>query len=162
MHREAARVRAEHRIPVNARLVQDLLGSATAQRVRHRLAVPVLAVCRPILEATIALSGFAKRTSLEKALLEVRLGPAAATIRERAEQVGADLVVMAPSRKSWLERLLLFVNDAMLSNAKHDVLITLSARRLRPVSLPQSHVGDPKWKAMAGNSASASRAHTAG
>ncbi len=235
LHAEAARIRAEYGIPVEAHLaqgaahkeiatfaraagaalvvlglrrgfLQDLLGSATAQRVQHRLGVPVLAVtrkprgpyrrilvatdlspasargahmalrmfphaslgllhvCRPLLDdhlsigpanrrareayrrraatqAMISLSAFAKRTSLGRAFLEVRLGSAAAVLRERAEQVGADLLVLAPSRKSWLERLIFFgTTDAMLSHAEHDVLITPSARRSPPLRSAQSHV----------------------
>jgi nucleotide-binding universal stress UspA family protein len=218
LNREAARIRAEHRIVVEAHLakgaahkeiaafarasgadlvvlglrrgfLQDLLGSATAQRVRHRLAVPVLAVTREprgpyrrilvatdlspasargthtalrmfphasvrllhvsrppfdsklslggvsergreeyrrsaAMQAMVSLGAFAERANLGRALLEVRLGSADAVLRERAEQVGADLLVLAPSRKSWLERLILFgTTDAMLSHAEHDVLI---------------------------------------
>lgn len=55
--------------------------------------------------------------------------------------VGADLLVLAPSRKSWLERLIFFgTTDAMLSHAEHDVLITPSARRSRALRPAQSHV----------------------
>ena len=257
LHAEAARIRADYHIPVEAHLtkgaahkeitafalaagadlvvlglrrgfLQDLLGSATAQRVRHRLAVPLLAVtreprghyrrilvatdlspasargahmalrmfphasigllhvCRPLFEdklsmggvsecareeyrrraamqAMISLSDFARRTSLGRALLEVRLGSAAAVLSERAKEVRADLLVLAPSQKSWLERLIFFgTTDVMLSHAEHDVLITPSARRSRPLSLPQSHMRNARWEATAGDSASASRAHGAG
>ncbi len=226
LHAEAARIRAEYRISVEAHIAkgaarkaiaafapvsgadlvvlglrrgfsQDLLGSATAQRLRHRLTVPMLAVTRepvgpyrrilvatdlspasargahmalrmfprasisllhvvrPSFEGKLsmggvserareeyrhraaqhqaarALSAFAGRTSLGRALLEVRLGDAAAVLRERAERAGADLLVVAPSRKAWLERLMFFgTTDAMLSHAEHDVLIAPSARRL--------------------------------
>ncbi len=241
---EAARLRAEYRIPVEAHLakgaahkeiagfarasgadlvvvglrrgfLQDLLGSATAQRVRHRLAVPVLAVTREprgpyrrILVATdlspvsargaqvalrmfpqasiglvhvyrphfddklsrggvskrareeyrrraatramISLSAFANRTSLGRALLEVRLGSAVAVLRERAEQVQADLLVLAPSQKSWPERVIfLGTTDAMLSHADHDVLIAPSARRSRPRGLPRSDARNPTSEATA-------------
>jgi universal stress protein E len=222
LNREAARIRAEHRIAVEAHLaqgaahkeivafaeasgadlvvlglrrgfLQDLLGSATAQRIRHRLAVPVLAVtreprgpyrrilaatdlspasakgarmalrmfpdasmrllhvCGPVFggklsmagvsergreeyrrraatQAMVSLGAFARRMALGRASPEVRLGSADMVLRERAEQVGADLLVLAPSRKSWLERLIFFgTTDAMLSHAEHDVLITPSA-----------------------------------
>jgi nucleotide-binding universal stress UspA family protein len=88
---------------------------------------------RAATQAMVSLGAFARRTGLGRALLEVRLGSADVVLRERAEQVGADLLVLAPSRKSWLERLIFFgTTDAMLSHAEHDVLITPSARPLRP------------------------------
>lgn len=200
LRREAARIRAEHQIPVDAHLakgaahkeiaafaqaaaadlvvlglrdgpLQDLLGSATAQRVRRRLAVPVLAVtreprgpyrrilvatdfsaasargahlalrmfphasihllhvCRPPFEGRPSVGAASARTP-GRAIFEVRVGPAAATFRDRAEELGADLVVMASCEKSWLEKLVVFgFTDAMLSCAERDVLITPSASR---------------------------------
>lgn len=105
---------------------------------------------RAAAQAMISLSAFAERTSLGRALLEVRLGSAVAVLRERAEQVHADLLVLAPSPKSWLERVIfLGTTGAMLSHADHDVLITPPARRSRPLWSPQSDVRNPKSEATA-------------
>jgi nucleotide-binding universal stress UspA family protein len=218
LQREAARVRMEYGIPVEvfvakgaahkeiaafartarADLVvlglrdgfmQDLLGNATVQRVRRRLAVPVLAVpreprrayrrmlvatnlseasvraavlaartfpdaeihllhvCRPPFEGRLAMSGtsesareehrrravldamrnvsaFGARTGLARASIGVRVGSPVTGILEHAAQIGADLLVVAPAEKSWLEKLILAsVTDVLLSHADRDVLI---------------------------------------
>jgi nucleotide-binding universal stress UspA family protein len=228
LHREAAGIRAEHGIPVATYLaqgvthkeiarfardakadlvvvglrggfMQELLGTGTAQRVRRRIAVPVLAVPReprgpyrriliatdfsPASERTAALVGrlfpkaqahllnvsrppldgmlaladakesvreehrrrallhafrglraFALRTGLERASLDVQLGHPAATIRESAAQLGADLLVLAPSAKAWLERVLVgSVTDAVLPQADCDILVASDAPRTRGV-----------------------------
>lgn len=230
LQREAARIRAEHGIPVDAYVakgaphreiaafartaeadlvvlglrdgfIQDLLGSATAQRARRRLDIPVLAVpreprgpyrrvlvatdlspasaraaslaarlfpdaqlhllhvCRPPFEGMLSrggvserareehrrravehavhrLSAFAMRTGLGRAALYVRVGSTAAEIRKRAAQIGADLLVVAPAAKSWLEKLILFsVTDAVLSGADRDALIIEPGEHARAAPL---------------------------
>jgi nucleotide-binding universal stress UspA family protein len=218
LQREAARVRMEYGVSVEAFVakgaahteiaafarkaradlvvlglrdgfMQDLLGSATAQRVRRRLAVPVLAVprepssayrrilvatdlsaasaraavlaartfpdaeihllhvCRPPFEGKLAMSGgserareehrrravldamrdvsaFAARTGLARTSLGVRVGSPATGILEHAARIGADLLVVAPARRSWLEKLILTgVTDVLLSYSDRDLLI---------------------------------------
>lgn len=212
LRREAGHVGAEFGIPVEAHLakgaahreiaafsraakadlvvlgvrdsfLQDLLGSASARRVRRSAAVPVLAVAgepkgpygrilvatdfsassaraarvvsRLFPEATIhllhvspalpredqasrlvkamqELAAFAVRTSLEGARLEVSAGEAAKSIDECAERMDADLVVVGPGDKSWLEDWISFdVPDAMLSAPRRDTLIGATAPRVR-------------------------------
>ncbi len=222
LHREAARIRAEHGIPVavyvangiphkeiaafardakadlivlglRGGFMQELLGTGTAQRVRRRVAVPVLAVPRgprgpyrrilfatdfspaseraaalvgrrfpeaqghqlnvsrppldgmlaladvkesvreeyrrrAVLHAFRALSAFALRTGLERATLDVQLGHPAARIRESAARIRADLLVLAPSAKAWLEHVLVgSVTDAVLPHADCDTLVASDA-----------------------------------
>lgn len=79
---------------------------------------------RAVLQAVRQLSDFAARIGLGRACLDVRVGSAAAGIRERAAQIGADLLVIAPAERSWLEKMILFsVTDAVLSHADYDTLI---------------------------------------
>lgn len=249
LHGEATRLRAEYGVAVEAHIakgaphkaivafarnaaadlvvmglrggfLQDLLGTGTAQRVRRKLAVPVLAVaraprgayrrilvttnfsaasargavlaarmfpgteihllhvCRPLFNGLLSAGGvsepareahrrravlhalrelraFAMRTGLERASLSVKIGSAAAAIRERAAHTGADLIVVGPAVKSWLEKLVLFsVTDALLSHADHDALIVAPggvatqtpARGLRPPRSPDTHAGTSKWE----------------
>jgi nucleotide-binding universal stress UspA family protein len=79
---------------------------------------------RALLDAVGEMQAFATRTRLRKVSLHVRIGSTVAGIRSRASSFGAELVVVGPRRKSWLERLLwASVSDALLAEAEHDLLI---------------------------------------
>ena len=69
-------------------------------------------------------SAFAVRTGLARASIGVRVGSTVTGILEHAAQIGADLLVVAPAEKSWLEKLILAgVTDVLLSHPDRDLLI---------------------------------------
>jgi nucleotide-binding universal stress UspA family protein len=79
---------------------------------------------RAVLDAMRDASAFAARTGLARASIGVRVGSPVTGILEHAAQIGADLLVVAPARRSWLEKLILTgVTDVLLSHADRDLLI---------------------------------------
>lgn len=87
---------------------------------------------RALLHAVGEMQAFATRTRLRKLSLHVQLGSTIAGIRGRAASFGAELVVVGPSRKSWLEQLLwVSVSDALLADAERDLLIVGVKREAR-------------------------------
>ena len=132
--------------------LEDLFGTGLARRLWQRVDMPVLAVARDpdgayrrVLLATDFSSGAERAaavvadwfvdsevqmTHVCRPLYDGMLSFAAVseplreTHRSRASSFGAELVVVGPRRKSWLERLLwASVSDALLVEAVHDLLI---------------------------------------
>jgi nucleotide-binding universal stress UspA family protein len=156
LHRQAARLRVEYRVPVEAYVAKgapyreiaafsssagadiivlgvragflhDLLDTATAQRVRRRVSIPVLAVARdpsgPYRRILVATDFSA--ASAAAARLASRLFPSAALHLLHVREMGAGGAASA------VRKLSRFAAQAGLSNAILDVAVGSAAQAIR-------------------------------